>query len=445
MKKLYDEKIEEGVCAVSLIDPKALNEVLHIIQPEAFYIAKHKAIITEIVDMRNKNQSVDMLTVGNRLTEKEPDLCDDWNLYLMELSMKVSSSAHLDVWIHIINEYYQKRQFKSVLMRFTEVSGDVRYDDMVSEFSVEISNINKSGANKTTVTTGEVLPKVLDMIEGRVEPGYPTIFTKEREMYMLRRGDLVVTAARPGMGKTALLLQEATQMARMGIRARIISAEMTAVELTKRLVVQISGVENQRIKHRRLEKHHMEKIDKAVKELESLPIDIDEEVNFDRIRANCMSAYNIQEFGWLGIDYLQRLSGGDGQNETQRIGNIAKGFKNIAKGLNIPVHLLSQLNRGVENRGVKVPLLSDLRDSGEVEQEADMVRFIYRAEYYGQDFCLDGSTPSPGSADIINAKNRDGLTGSVVVGWEGKCFKFSDKVEDIPTPSFNQSQGDAPF
>lgn len=451
MITLNNKELEAKVLSTILFSPHELNAILHDFRPDSFYFEPHKTIAKQILSRRIKGEQFDAMVIGNDLNVKGEFISQeqsDWVQFIMLMDQYAGGGANLPTWNLEINHLAQKRQFRELSLGLSDLDYSEPIETLISETGAKMAKITSLSPKRTEVSVRDSLPKVMDIINGKVSAGLPTINTKQNSIFQQKPGDLIITAARPGMGKTAEMLQEAVQKARMGLSVRIVSSEMTSVELTKRLVVQMAKVNNQHVKRSQVDENEMDRINKAVAELENLDISIDESTNFDQIRMNCLSAYNVKKFDWLAVDYLQRLSGGSGDNPNHRIGSIAKGFKNLAKELQIPVWLLSQLNRGVETRGgMKIPTLADLRESGEIEQEADVIRFRYRAQYYGFETCSDGSTPSHGMAEAFIAKNRDGDTGTFMDKWIGNQMRFEEDLEGNwdKMPQINHEIGDAPF
>jgi replicative DNA helicase len=432
--------LEEAVLGAIMIDKDALSDVVEKLKPEMFYVDAHSVIFKAILQLFNDIKPIDMLTVIDQLKRNgELDIAGG-AYYISELTNKVASSANIEYHTQIVIQKYIQRKLidisNKVIQEAYEDSTDVlELLDKAERgiFSVAEENLRRGSdsiRNLITETLKEIdeARKKKDGLTG-VPSGYTEL---DRLTAGWQKSDLIIVAARPAMGKTAFVLNMARYAAVEENRpVAIFSLEMGATQLVKRLISAECEIAGEKIIHGKLTDQEWALLGKNVERLTKAPIFISDTpaLNIFELRAQCRrlkSAHNIQ---LVMIDYLQLMSGnseGKGSTREQEISMISRSLKSIAKELNIPVIALSQLSRAVESRtGEKKPQLSDLRESGAIEQDADMVIGLYRPDYYGYTEDANGESLI-GVAEVIILKHRHGPTGSVKLSFINEFAKFKD-------------------
>lgn len=438
--------LEEAVLGAMMIDKKGIDEVIDVLSPEVFYRIQHQTIFAVIQKLFNSTQPIDLLTVSNELrNEGKLDMIGG-DYYLIQLTQKVSSSAHIEYHSRVLLEKFILRQLIEISSNIIDKSYDETTDVFelldFSEsklFEITEGGIKKSVSDSSTLVK-EALEKIKAMSEKEGMSGVPSGFKEvDRVTSGWQESDLVILAARPGMGKTAFVLSMARNIAvDQKLPVAVFSLEMSSVQLITRMISGETGISGEKLRKANLENHEWKQLYSKVKALEDAPLFIDDTpaLSIFDLRAKARRLVSQHGVKLLVIDYLQLMTLGGGKtsgNREQEISTISRNLKAIAKELNIPVIALSQLSRSVETRGGnKRPLLSDLRESGAIEQDADIVSFIYRPEYYNLDVWDDEQgTPCAGQAEIIIAKHRNGALENVRLRFIGAQAKFADLEEDF--------------
>jgi replicative DNA helicase len=433
--------LEEAVLGALMLEKDALTNVIDILKPETFYNDSHKDIYAAIVDLFNNSEPVDILTVTNRLRKEGKLDAVGGAFYITELTSKVNSAAHVEYHARIIIEKAIKRE----LIKIASKIHNEAYEDSVDVFQLldqteqaifEVSevNIRKNYADMRSIMYEAI--KELEIKKDQADglTGIPTGFTAlDRVTSGWQKSDLVIFAARPGMGKTAFIVSAMRNAAvDFGKSVAIFSLEMSSIQLVNRLISAEAELESEKIKRGNLQNHEWEQLVHKTAKLSEAPIFIDDTpaLTILELRAKARKLVSQHQVGLIIVDYLQLMTGdtfknGSG-NREQEIASISRSLKNIAKELNIPIVALSQLSRAVEVRGGdKRPQLSDLRESGSIEQDADMVLFLYRPEYYGIHADEEGNNIQ-GVGEVIIAKHRNGSLDTVKLKFIGKFTKFCD-------------------
>ena len=438
--------LEEAVLGALMLEKNALNAVVEFLKPEHFYSEQHKEIYSAIIDLFKSSDPVDMRTVVNQLRKTGKIELIGGAYYIAELTSKVSSAANIEYHARVIMEMAIKRELIQVA---SEIHHNA-YEDTTdvfelldkteqSIFQISDSNLRKNYDNMRNLMTRAIheLQLLKDHKDGLT--GVPSGFTGlDRMTSGWQRSDLVIIAARPGMGKTAFVVSALRNAAvDFKIPVAIFSLEMASIQLVNRMISAEAELEGEKIKRGSLADHEWAQLVHKTNKLSSAPIFIDDTpaLSVLELRAKCRrlkAEHNVQI---IVVDYLQLMRGDQGGNREQEIASISRALKGIAKELNVPVIALSQLSRGVETRGGdKRPQLSDLRESGSIEQDADIVIFLYRPEYYKITVDEEGM-PTQGMGEVIIAKHRNGSVGSVKLKFIGKYTKFADF--DAPTSSYD--------
>lgn len=446
--------LEEVALGAMLIDKKGVDEVIDILHPEVFYKEAHKHIYEAIVKLFENSEPIDLLTVSAQLKkEAKLDLVGG-DFYLIQLTQKVASSAHIEFHARIILQKYIQRRLIQISSEIIEASYDETTDvfDLLDTAESKLYEVTQGNIKKSSETAQSLVMQAKKKIEEISNKeglsGIPSGFDKLDKLTSgWQPSDLVIIAARPGMGKTAFVLSMARNIAvNSNVPVAVFSLEMASVQLITRLISSETGLSSEKLRTGKLEKHEWEQLNVKVKSLEKAPLFIDDTPSlsiFD-LRAKARRLSSQHGIKMIVIDYLQLMTAGGSQkggNREQEISTISRNLKALAKELNVPVIALSQLSRAVETRGgSKRPLLSDLRESGAIEQDADIVSFIYRPEYYKiEEWDDEERTPTQGQAEFIVAKHRNGGLDNIRLKFIGQLGKF-DNLDDFDSPFEFQSK-----
>ncbi len=448
-------EMEEAVLGAMMIDKKGVDTVIDLLSPEMFYKEAHRHIYAAIYKLFTDNQPIDLLTVSTQLRKDGNFDVAGGEFYLITLTQKIASSAHIEFHARIIQ---QKFILRSLIRISSEIIED-SYDDSTDVFEL----LDKAESKFYDVTQGnikkssETAQSLVEQAKRRIQEigsreGLSGIATGFHKLDALTSGwqpsDLIIIAARPGMGKTAFVLSMARNIAVQSQKAvALFSLEMSSVQLITRLISSETKLSSEKLRTGKLEQHEWQQLNVKVKDLERAPLYIDDTPSlsiFD-LRAKARRLKSQHDIQLIIIDYLQLMTaGGNGKgggNREQEISTISRNLKALAKELDVPVIALSQLSRAVETRGPsKRPLLSDLRESGAIEQDADIVSFIYRPEYYKiENWDDEEQTPTAGQAEFIIAKHRNGGLDNIRLKFEGKYGKFANLEEDTYDVEFSSS------
>lgn len=447
-------ELEEAVLGALMIEKDAYSLVSEILRPESFYEHRHQLIYAAITDLAVNQQPVDILTVKEQLA-KRGDLKEVGGpFYITQLSSKVASSAHIEYHARIIAQKYLARELITFTSGIQSKAFDetLDVDDLMQEAEGKLFEISQRNMKKDYTQINPVISEAYQLIQkaaARADglSGLESGFTKLDKMTSgWQNSDLIIIAARPAMGKTAFVLSMAKNMAvNFNTPVALFSLEMSNVQLVNRLIVNVCEIPGEKIKSGRLESYEWEQLDFKIKELYDAPIFVDDTPSLSVFELRTKARRLVREHGikCIIIDYLQLMnaSGMNFGSREQEVSTISRSLKGLAKELNIPIIALSQLNRGVEARqGVegKRPQLADLRESGAIEQDADMVCFIHRPEYYKITEDERGNSLI-GLAEIIIAKHRNGAVGDVRLRFKSEFAKFMNVEEDIAVREFSST------
>lgn len=433
--------LEEAVLGALLLEKDALNDVIEILQPACFYREENRHIYSAIQDLFQESEPIDILSVTNHLKKTGQLELVGGAYAIAKLTDRVASSANAEFHARIILQKHIQRE----LIR---VSGEM-YHEAFEDTTDVFDLLDKAEQGLFAVTQGNIrkdVDKMSSLIALAVEGiekasredgtvrGVPSGFVEvDRVTAGWQKQDLLIIAARPGMGKTSFVLSMARNMAVDHNRPiAVFSLEMSSIQLTNRLIASETELSASKLREGSLEPHEWEQLNSKLHRLSQAPIFIDDTpaLSVFELRAKCRRLKAQHKIELVMVDYLQLMTaGGDGKNggnREQEISTISRSLKGIAKELDIPVIALSQLSRNVENRGgTKRPQLSDLRESGAIEQDADMVMFIYRPEYYGLEETETGMS-TDGFAELIIAKHRNGALKDVPLRFIQNLAKFTD-------------------
>ena len=445
--------MEEAVLGAVMLEKEAVIEVLEILKPECFYKEAHQKIFQAIVDLNKRECPVDLYTVTEELKATGQLESVGGPVYVTLLTSKVVSAANVEYHARIVAQKHIQRE----LIRASTVIQTRAFDDAedvteLLDFSEnEIFQIAEGNIRREIAPINAVIKDALKEIEeaGKRKDalvGIPSGFTTlDRLTSGWQKAELVIVAARPSMGKTAFALSMARNMAiEHGKSVAVFSCEMSSIQLVNRLIVAETDIPSDKIKNGRLNEDEWKQLDARIKKLVQAPIFIDDTpaISISELRGKCRRLVAQHKLDIVIVDYLQLMTSGienTGYRE-QEVSLISRSLKSIAKELNVPIIALSQLNRSVEMRGgTKRPQLSDLRESGAIEQDADMVVFIHRQEKFGIPTFEDGSS-TKGIAEIILTKNRNGPVGDVMLKFREEKAQFTDldEFDYDDSPSINQ-------
>lgn len=421
---------EMAVLGAILLDSDALITVMERISGEDFYRTAHQHIFESMVELAQQDEPVDLVTLTARLQDKKQLEDIGGVAYLSQLANAVPTAANVDYYAQIVEE---KSMLRRLIRTATQIvsNGYACEDDvamLLNDAEKRIMEISQRRSGSGFVSIRDVLMEVFDRVEYLSQQrggitGIPSGFRDLDKMTSgFQRSDLIIVAARPSVGKTAFALNIAQNV---GVRAKetvaIFSLEMGAAQLVQRMICAEGNIEASAMRNGDLKGDDWEKLTMAIGSLSEANIYIDDSpsVTVADIRAKCRRLKQEKGLGMILIDYLQLIQGrGRGDNRQQEVSEISRTLKQIARELNVPVIALSQLSRGVEQRQDKRPMMSDLRESGSIEQDADIVAFLYRDDYY------DKETEKKNVIEIIIAKQRNGPVGTVELAFLKQYNKF---------------------
>ena len=425
---------EKSVIGSMLMDRDAIIEVADVLVKEDFYQNTNGILYEAMVELYREGKPVDLITLQNKLKEKQvPESIQSLD-YIRELVEAVPTSANAKQYAGIVRE-------KSILRKLIKVTEKITADCYLGkdEFSTILEETEKdvfhllqnASGREDFVPIRDVVLNTLDQIEeasknkGKIT-GIPTGFTDlDYKLTGLHPSQLLIVAARPALGKTAFVLNIAQHVAfRQNVPVAIFSLEMSKEQLVTRLMSMEAMIDSQLIRTGELEDQDWEKLMESAAVIGHSPLIIDDTpgLTIAEIRSKCRRYKQAQGVGLVIIDYLQLMAGnGKSESRQQEISEISRSLKALAREIDAPIIALSQLNRAVDSRTDHKPVLSDLRESGSIEQDADVIMFIYRDDYYNPD------TEKKNLAEIIVAKQRSGSTGSIELAWLGQYTKFANK------------------
>ena len=450
--------LEEAVLGALMLEQNALTAVIDILNPEVFYKETHQTIYAAIHRLFAKSEPIDILTVTNELKSSGELEMIGGAYFITQLTNRVASTANIEYHARIISQKFIQRELIRISSEIIKDAFEDTTDvfDLLDKaeknlFAVSENNFRREYDSMQTLVRDAIkdIQTARDH-EGNLR-GIPSGFTDlDRITSGWQKSDLIILAARPGMGKTAFVLSMARNIAvDFNIPVAFFSLEMSSIQLVTRLISSETQLPADKLKKGNLENYEWEQLNAKIGKLVDAPLFIDDTpaLTIFELRAKCRrlkAQHNVQ---MIVVDYIQLMSGGNDNkgNREQEISMISRSLKALAKELNVPIITLSQLNRSVETRGgSKRPILSDLRESGAIEQDADMVSFIYRPEYYKIDHDEQGNS-TRGMAELIIAKHRNGALADVKMQFVDKFAKFLDyEGGDFEVPGDIPSEYDYP-
>ena len=442
----HSPEAEQAVLGSMLIDADCIKDVMDKLQPEDFYLRQNREIFETIYSMFVYSKPIDGVTVAGEM-ERSGLYTDDTRGYLVQLMEVTPTSANVMEYVKIVREKALLRAVASAAADITAMvqEGTGEANAVLEAAEQKIYAIRRGRSAQNMVPISMVLQAVLERLGeltaagGETMPGLTTGFSDvDRKINGLNKSDLLLLAGRPGMGKTSMGLNVAVNAAKASRKTvAVFSLEMSREQLVTRLLAGEGLIDNTRLVTGNLRESDWVRIAEGASTLSRLDIRIDDNplLTVADMNAKCR---RLDDLGLVVIDYLQLMTsaggkGYSGENRQQAVSDISRMLKIMAKELQVPVLCLSQLSRANEKRDDKRPMLSDLRESGAIEQDADIVAFIHRPEYYGinQD---ENGMPTAGMAELIIAKHRNGAVGDVLLKFRGEYARFQDPEEDAYVP-----------
>jgi len=434
--------LEEAVLGAMLLEQNALSNVIDILKEDVFYLEAHKKIFAAIITLFSGSKPVDILTVTQELKRQGTLELVGGAYYVSQLTNRVASAANVEFHARIVLQKYLQRQLILISSQIISECYDDTSDvfDILDKAEQELFAVSETNLRRSYNTMVDLVREAIQQIEIATQheghlSGVPSGFSKlDMVTAGWQKSDLIVMAARPGMGKTAFVLTMARNIAVEFRRpVAVFSLEMSAVQLIMRLIASETELELDKLRRGKLEKYEWQQLIARITALSDAPLFIDDTASLSifELRAKCRRLKAQHDIQLVIVDYLQLMTtGSEGRgNREQEISNISRSMKSLAKELNIPIIALSQLSRAVETRGgSKRPILSDLRESGAIEQDADLVLFIYRPEYYQITEDEQGRS-TEGFAQLIIAKHRNGILCDVDLRFIKRFARFADYEE----------------
>ena len=446
-------ELEEAVLGALMLEKDAYSMISEILSPDCFYDKTHELIFSAIQNLAIQQKPIDILTVVEQLRKTGTLEAACGTLYIAQLSQKVVSSAHIDYHARIVAQKYLARELitfsSDVAGKAFDETNDV--DDLMQEAEGKLFEISQRNLKKDVVHINPIIKEAFNLMREASKrtdglSGLPSGF---KDLDKLTSGwqnsDLIIIAARPAMGKTAFVLSMAKNMAvNFNIPIAVFSLEMSNVQLVNRLIVNVAELSGEKIKTGQLAEYEWHQLDSKINKLYDSPIYVDDTPSLSvfELRTKARRLVKEHHVKCLVIDYLQLMnaSGMETKSREQEVSAISRSLKGLAKELNIPIIALSQLNRSIDMRtnqprtkgetfDAKRPQLSDLRESGAIEQDADIVCFIHRPEYY-KIFQDEHGNDLTGKAEIIIAKHRNGSTGDIILEFKKEFARFQNLDEN---------------
>jgi replicative DNA helicase len=431
----HSREAEESVIGAVLLSEDAVNEVMDHIHPEDFYVPAHQAIFEAMRELFDTNQAIDAVTVSEALRRRGELEKVGGIQYLTRLVDIVPSTSNVVYYAGIVEDHAKRRELIRAGAAVTDVAFNVDEEiSMVLDRAEQaVLSVAERRASQTLHEVGPMFSDVLEHIERMEElgteiTGLETGFVDlDKKLAGLQPANLVIIAGRPAMGKSSLALNIATNVASVGEPVAVFSLEMSKEEIVQRILSSVGKVDSMKIRSGQLGPLWQRVVDAAGR-MYKAPIYIDDSpvVTVTDIRAKCRRLKRKRGLGLVVVDYLQLMEARGGENRQQEIAQISRNLKNLARELEVPIIAASQLNRSLESREDKRPRLADLRESGSLEQDSDVVMFVYRHEYYHPE-----DQDKKGIAEVIVAKHRAGSTGPVEMTFQPEFTRFANLGRDV--------------
>ncbi|QPC84657.1 replicative DNA helicase [Phototrophicus methaneseepsis] len=428
----FSQQAEEAVVGAVLLDPSSFVNVSAFLHSEDFFLLRHNYIWAAMSRLSERNDAIDLLTVAEELDNYSQLEAIGGQAYLIQLTNNTPTSVYAEVYGHIVERTAIRRRLMEAADQIKQLALDEEknIDHVISDAEAQLFSVSDMQMKRDFVPMWEALSAYYDRIEELLQNqgqalGVPSGF-KDLDQLLggFQRSDLIVFAGRPGMGKTSFLLTTAMNAARVGARVAIFTMEMGVEQMVQRMVAMETGINVQKLRLAQLTAQEAARFTEAVGRISNFPIFIDDTPAMSplEMRTKCRRLAHEHGLDLVMVDYMQLMNAGRGyeNNRVQEISFISRNLKEIAREFNIPLISAAQLSRAVEQRQDKRPVLSDLRESGSIEQDSDIVMFLYRDEVYNE------ATEFPNQADILVSKHRNGPTGTIQLYFEKRLTKFMD-------------------
>ncbi len=424
-------EVEEAILGGILLDPEAINRVSDRLVAEAFYISAHREIYGAALKLHNQGKPTDLISVANWLSDHDLLARVGGRSKLTSLVDRTVTAVNIDALATVVMDKYFRRQLIKAGNEVVHLGYETETElaIVLDKAEQKVFGVTQERPQSGLVHIAETIVNAYQDVEtqhqGVALPGVPCGFYDLDGMTSgFQRSDLIIVAGRPSMGKTAFCLNVAHNVAAANkLPVAIFSLEMSKEQLVQRLLASEAGIETGYLRNGRISQTQWDSLSHAIGILSDMPIFIDDTANITitemRSQARRLQAQAGTELGLIVIDYLQLMEGAS-DNRVQELSRITRGIKGLARELSVPIIALSQLSRGVESRTNKRPMLSDLRESGSIEQDADLVIMLYRDDYYNTD------SPDRGLTEVIIAKHRNGPTGTVKLLFDPQLTKFKN-------------------
>jgi replicative DNA helicase len=421
---------EEAILGGILLDPEAMGRIVDILVTEAFYVQNHQQIYLAALKLFQQGLPTDLMSVSSWLADHK--LLDKvgGNSKLAQLVDRTVSAVNIDRYSEMVMEKYLRRQLIKAGHEIVDLGYDTVKDleQVLDESEQKIFNLTQDQPQEGLIPLSDTLVETFNSLEElhsqTALPGLSCgFYDLDGKIGGFARSDLIIIAGRPAMGKTSFALNIAASIAKLHqLPVAIFSLEMSKQQLAQRLLASEAGIESNRLRSGRFTQNEYEPLMNAIGTLSELPLFIDDTANITVMQMRSqLRRLQVQQGGKLGlvmIDYLQLMEGSNSDNRVQELSKITRSLKGLARELDVPVIALSQLSRGVEQRTNKRPMLSDLRESGSIEQDADLVIMLYRDSYYNPD------SPERDLAEVNVAKHRNGPTGTIKLIFQPDLTRF---------------------
>lgn len=427
----HSVEAEEAVLGSILINPEVLLDVNSILNSEDFFIIRHRWIWDAILRLHRRREAIDYLTVVRELEAHQQIEETGGPAYITYLISNIPTSIHAETYARTVLRSATRRRLLEAAGEIAELA--YREEDEMEEVIDGAESALLSATERHLARELTPIDKVMSSYYDRIEylylnqdktHGVPTGFTDlDKVLGGMQESDLLIIAGRPGMGKSSWLISAALNAARYGSRVALFSLEMSNEQVVQRIIAAETGLNSQQLRLGHLTPEEWERFVQAADRLSHLNIYLDDTpaLSVMQLRTKCRRQWAQTGLDLALVDYLQLMNAGQRvENRVQEISIITMGLKQLARELNIPLLAAAQLSRAVEQRQDKRPLLSDLRESGSIEQDADVVMFVYRDEVYNED------TEKPNIAEILVAKHRNGPTGTVELFFKKELTQFTD-------------------
>jgi replicative DNA helicase len=438
-----DSELEQSIIGALLLEPRLIGKYVSHLLPEKFHDLRHEKIMQAVFSLHQKNLPIDLLTINKELRASQSIEQAGGVIYISQLTNRIASTANFETWVLMLTELYLRREFIKASAELSEGSFDPTQDlfDLYDVFMQKMHQILSDNIKNESQHISSLTKRPIEsvMLRDKISSGMSGISSGIRSIDKKigghQKSDLMYLAGRPSMGKTALALSEILNIASQKIPVAFFSLEMSADQVIYRLSSMLSGVSAERLMKYRLDAHEGTNFFVSIDRLNELPIFIDDTASlsvFD-LRARIKRLKEKHKIEIVFIDYIQLMSFSSGMKRSnlsreQELSAISRNMKLIAKECDISLVVLSQLSRAVESRQDKRPLLSDLRESGSLEQDADIVSFVFRPEYYGIKEDETGAS-TQGLAEFIIAKQRNGATGICEMRFRHEIMRYEDNPE----------------